>query len=96
MFWKYLRTLHLYMAKNLEYLQTFLKPQRNVFRSNMKTQIPDPNEMEYFSDKGFAMWLINIPQTIEKTGEAFSTIFKHIPLRLDSYAFGFFEDSDRK
>ena len=84
------------MAKNLEYLQTFLKPQRNVFRSNTKKQIRDQDEMQYFSDKGFVMWLINIPQPIEKNGEAFSTIFKQFPLRLDSYAFGFFKDSDRK
>ena len=75
------------MAKNLKYLDSFL---------NAQQKISNPNEMQYFGDKGFVMWLISIPQPIKKDGEAFLNTFKQFPLRLDSYAFGFFEDSDRK
>ena len=49
----------------------------------------DSNDSNWNS--GFNLWLIRIPLSIQQSNKTFSNAFRDIPLRLDSYAFGFFE-----
>ena len=60
----------------------------------LKAQFTNENGNNWNS--GFDLWLIRIPPSIQQNNKTFSNAFNDIPLRLDSYAFGFFEGANGK
>ena len=83
------RTLHLYVAANLDYIGTLLMYSKTGTNST-KEQKHDQKEV------GSDVWLIFLPQIPVKTDVSFSNIFKSAPLQLDSFVFAFYETNKGK